>query len=305
MKILKVLPLILLLALAVFQFSLGALPELVRLTVWHLSQLYMPAIGIVILIAGFIFLAARKRWKSKLGWATIVAALVIGVLPYILLASGVRYPASIENTRPHISVRVPLEGPVRVAWGGDQVKTNYHAAYPDQRWAYDLVVEPYFSASENLEDYGCYGQPVYAPLSGKVWRTESELPDAVPGKVSNNYLTPLGNHVMIQVGDTDSFVMIAHLQPGSVLVAQGDEIEEGQQIGACGNSGNTSEPHVHIHTARYIGQADSPVDFGYGLPLFFRDHVGPSMPAGGLKTEQGMVIAIGDEIRHVGTGASN
>jgi Peptidase family M23 len=43
------------------------------------------------------------------------------------------------------------------------------------------------------------------------------------------------------------FMILAHLSPGSLQVAEGEIVKEGQGIGQCGNSGNTSKPHIHIH----------------------------------------------------------
>ncbi len=40
--------------------------------------------------------------------------------------------------------------------------------------------------------------------------------------------------------------MFAHLQPGSIQVQKGEEVSEAQLIGKCGNSGNSSEPHLHL-----------------------------------------------------------
>lgn len=42
-------------------------------------------------------------------------------------------------------------------------------------------------------------------------------------------------------------VELAHLQKGSVRVETGDPVKMGQSIALVGNSGNTSEPHLHIH----------------------------------------------------------
>jgi murein DD-endopeptidase MepM/ murein hydrolase activator NlpD len=71
------------------------------------------------------------------------------------------------------------------------------------------------------------------------------LPDHMPG-VANDPSDPAGNHVVIKVADRE-YVLIAHMQAGSLTVSEGDTVEQGQEIGLVGNSGNTSEPHIHIH----------------------------------------------------------
>ncbi len=55
----------------------------------------------------------------------------------------------------------------------------------------------------------------------------------------------LGNHVVIETDD-GACVLLAHLQRHTLCVKHGDVVEIGDLIGRCGNSGNTSEPHVHI-----------------------------------------------------------
>lgn len=55
----------------------------------------------------------------------------------------------------------------------------------------------------------------------------------------------LGNHVIVDHGD-DVFSAYAHLRRGSVRVAVGDRVEPGDLLGEVGNSGNTTEPHLHV-----------------------------------------------------------
>jgi hypothetical protein len=198
---------------------------------------------------------------------------------------------------PSATVRLPANVPLRVAWGGDSIKTNYHAAVPDQRWAYDLLVEPHLTGSTELGDYGCYGVSVVAPVRGTVVSAHDGEPDEVPGAVSNNFTAPTGNHVMIRM-ETGTFLVIAHLKDGSVAVETGDSVEEGQVIGQCGNSGNTSEPHIHIHHQRQDPTVH-PINFAEGLPLYFRDHDGPPMPVGGISIEGEKATATGDIVRHI------
>jgi hypothetical protein len=235
---------------------------------------------------------------SKALIATAITSL-LSLLPLILWFSPVAYPASLEKMIPAVTVRLPTDAPLRVAWGGDSIKTNQHAAVPDQRWAYDLVVEPYFTGSSNLEDYGCFGIPTVAPISGYIVSAHDGEPDETPGVVSNNFTAPTGNHVMIRIEETGTYLVIAHLKNGSVAVQTGDTVEEGEVIGECGNSGNTSEPHIHIHHQRQDPTV-FPLNFAEGLPLYFRDHDGNPMPVGGIRIEGEVVIAEGDIVRHVG-----
>jgi hypothetical protein len=238
-----------------------------------------------------------KRRYSKLLISTALIAL-LSLSPAILMVKPIAFPASLESTMPSVTVRLPADVPLKVAWGGDKLATNYHAIVPDQRWAYDLLVEPYLTGSSNPEDYGCYGVPVVAPVSGLVVNAHDGEPDETPGISSNNFQAPTGNHVVIQL-ETGTYLVIAHLKQGSIVVKSGETVEEGQVIGQCGNSGNTSEPHIHIHHQRQDPTV-FPVNFAEGLPLYFRDHDGPPMPVGGVKIEGDTTTAIGDVVQHIG-----
>ncbi|WP_340694230.1 M23 family metallopeptidase [Hyphomonas sp.] len=300
MRILRWFPLAILIALLALQVSLQWLDPATRVVLWHVSQLYMPLAGLLCLIGALIYLAVRKRWASRLGWITLALSCLTLAAPFLPMLLGQAYPARLASTQPVLAIRVPLDGPVRVAWGGDTVVTNYHAAYPDQRWAYDLIIEPGFTGSDVLEDYGCYGKPVLAPVSGTVAVAHDGEPEQVPGKLPLPPKQIMGNHVMIQTEPGRNYLVIAHLKPGSVAVSAGDTVQEGDLIGACGNSGNTSEPHVHVHYAHYLTAVTQQPLLGYGLPLYFRDNEGPDMPKGGFETQGGKAVPKGDIITHTG-----
>lgn len=87
-----------------------------------------------------------------------------------------------------------------------------------------------------------------------------------------------GNHVVIAVGGTGPFVLLAHLRRGSLLVRVGDRVRVGRQVAACGNSGNSTQPHVHVHV-----QVTDSIDWptARGLPMAFEGRSGAELPAGG------------------------
>jgi murein DD-endopeptidase MepM/ murein hydrolase activator NlpD len=89
----------------------------------------------------------------------------------------------------------------------------------------------------------------------------SGLPDNAPG-VMNPYMA-YGNVVMIEHADRVHSVY-AHLKPGSIKVKPGDRVKRGQVIAACGNSGNTTEPHLHFQLM------DGPqLESSYGVEAVF------------------------------------
>ncbi len=278
-------------------FLLGGMQ---RVTAWYLLQLLVPVIGLAVLLGCaayvLIVLIARRRFSKAAAFTGLAGLLCLA--PAALLVFPVAYPAGLDSTGPAATVRLPADGPLRVFWGGDRLETNQHAITPDQRWAYDLGTEPYFHGSTNLEDYGCYGVPVVAPIAGQVSAAHDGVPDQAGGQYVPNLEAPLGNHVIIRM-ETGTYLVIAHLKPGSVAVAAGETVVEGQVIGACGNSGNTSEPHIHIHHQRQ-DPSIYPLNFAEGLPLFFRDHDGAPMPVGGVRIEGETATATGDLVQHLG-----
>ncbi len=261
-----------------------------KIYAWYLLQLLLPGTGLL----GLIFTMTRwlivRHFEKRTGLASLLA-----LLPALMLVFPLPFPASLARTTPAATVRLPANVPLKVLWGGDSQAVNYHVIAPDQRWAYDLVVEPYLSGSATLTDYGCFGVPVVAPAAGVVTLALDGEPDMFPGQPSNNFANPTGNHVVIQLDETGTYLEIAHLKQGSVTVKNGQRVAEGQVIGQCGNSGNTSEPHIHIHHQRQ-NPAEYPLNFAEGLPLYYRDHDGPPMPEGGIEIVDEVILALGDTV---------
>jgi len=128
-------------------------------------------------------------------------------------------------------------------------------------------------------------------LSARVHYAVDGEPDETPGKLSRNIKNPAGNAVVFAL-ESGTYLIVAHLKPGSVLVHAGDWVEEGEPIGQCGNSGNTSEPHIHIHHQRQDPKG-RPINFAEGLPLYFRNQDGPAMPQGGVEVRDHKIFLVG------------
>lgn len=186
-------------------------------------------------------------------------------------------------------LRLPFDGSRYVAWGGRPPRRNYHARAQDQRFAYDfLELEDGSShvgeGGENA-DYHCFGSPVRAPAAGRVARAADSVPDNTPGEMNREAI--FGNHVVLDHGNGE-YSVLAHLRHGSVAVEAGDRVRRGDVLGECGNSGRSSEPHLHYHLQ------DSPVPGeGTGLPALFRDYRADGQEVDSGEPTRGQVVRPG------------
>jgi len=144
---------------------------------------------------------------------------------------------------------LPFSGSWLVFWGGDTRELNQHHDVPNQRYAFDFLVvdkkgETHKGQGKSNEDYHAFGKPILAPADGVVTDVIRGVRDNVPG--SMNPYSALGNAVIVRHLRYEVSVF-AHLKLGSIKVKVADRIKAGQIIGLCGNSGNSSEPHLHYH----------------------------------------------------------
>ncbi|MFE9406506.1 M23 family metallopeptidase [Streptomyces sp. NPDC006530] len=172
----------------------------------------------------------------------------------VLLVACAGYLMRARRHRWGAPLSAPLEFPLRegtwlVLQGGGS-GLNHHASHPEQRGALDVVGTGASGSRVGRgaapEAYRIYGAKLYAPCDGQVVAAVDGYADQVPGTI--RYEPPYGNHVFIDTGS--EVVKLAHLRPGSVTVSTGDRVRAGQPIGEVGNSGNTTEPHLHIHAER-------------------------------------------------------
>ena len=276
---------------------LGFIAEPARMFLFYMSQIVFPFVFILTLLGGLVSMGVRKRWGSKASWLFIGLTFLLAAFPFLRGLVGISYPAKIEKTQPQLTMRLPFDEPTKIAWGGDNVKTNYHAAHADQRWAYDMSPEPGGIDSANLEDYGCYGATIVAPVNGTILKIYDQDPDQIPNQIKQNFKSILGNHIVLQPEGygKDEVLVFAHLKPGSIQVAENDAVTSGRPIAACGNSGNTTEPHLHIHFMKALTPS---YDFGYGLPLFISHSGGEKMmPKGGYEMMNDKIVWTGEVVK--------
>lgn len=145
-----------------------------------------------------------------------------------------------------------------------------------------------FLAVEPLDRFLGFAEPILAPAHGRVVTVHDGEEDHAARR-SPLTLIPYvltqgvrlrrglgavtGNHLTLALGEDGPFVTLGHLRQGSLQIRCGDWVEIGQPIAACGNSGNSTQPHVHVQVM------DSPDLLACrGLPMAFRDYL--SSPPG-------------------------
>ncbi|MGM0585963.1 MAG: M23 family metallopeptidase [Pseudomonadota bacterium] len=146
------------------------------------------------------------------------------------------------------------------------------ADWRGQAYAYDLLgLDPLGLTApvrrpRDPARYAIFAAPVHAPCEGEVLSAETTLPDLPVPEMDRENL--MGNHVLLRCGEVA--ILLAHLRQGSVAVAPGDRLARGDKLGEVGNSGHSSEPHLHIHAQRPPAPDAAPVS-GEPLPLRLED----------------------------------
>lgn len=156
--------------------------------------------------------------------------------------------ARISRARVGHATSVALAPPFAGRWTVSQGFSGPHTHRGIWRHALDFIVmhegRSFAGSGAAAGDFHAQGQPVLSPACGQVWRTVNDVPDNLPGNV--NAAANWGNCVVIRLQD-GHFVVLAHLQPGSVAVAPGAWVSPGMLLGRCGNSGRSPQPHIHLH----------------------------------------------------------
>ena len=167
---------------------------------------------------------------------------------------------------------LPFAGKWTVVNGGLTKKLSHSWILPSQRYAYDFIIldnEGKSSSGDrrSLNSYYCYDKDIVAPADGKVVslydKYKDSFVDGKKGYCDSNHIA--GNYIVIKHNDSE-YSAIAHLVPGSLKVKKGDIVKQGQVIAKCGNSGNSSEPHIHFQL-----QSGKSFFLSAGLPIAFTD----------------------------------
>lgn len=144
---------------------------------------------------------------------------------------------------------LPFKDEWTVVWGGDTKELNYHVSTPAQKNAFDIIItdakgSSYKTDGKTNEDYYAFGKELIAPCDGEVVLVVDGVKDNVPGQM--NTFNVGGNTVIIKTANNE-FLVLCHFKHLSIKVKEGQKIKQGTLLGLCGNTGNSSEAHLHFH----------------------------------------------------------
>jgi murein DD-endopeptidase MepM/ murein hydrolase activator NlpD len=159
-----------------------------------------------------------------------------------------------SNTSPHRRAVLPVNGQPHIG----------------QRYAIDWIQlgedgNSFTGDKHKNSSYHAWDQDIHAVADGRIVDVKDGIAENVPnsGKlaVTMAFDTIAGNHVVEDLGD-GHFAAYAHLRPGTLKVKVGDTVHAGDVIGRLGNTGNSSEPHLHFQVCDAPSFLDSE-----GLPF--------------------------------------
>jgi murein DD-endopeptidase MepM/ murein hydrolase activator NlpD len=272
--------------------TLQARPGKIAPLLWTWGPPILVLMTALLLMAAFISAMRGRGWSRRRTAAFAGLCLLVATLP-----AYQTFPSAHDDHPSEIDIRLPLEGPITVAWGGPEVSTNYHVSAPAERWAYDLLMtidgRSHAGDGRSVSDYYVYAQPVIAPADGRIVSVHDGDPDAMPHAPESRRAG--GNRIVLEIAP-GQFLFLVHLKAGSIAVTAGKFVRQGDVIARVGNSGNSSEPHLHVHV-----QDTAVPGRGQGIPFYFSRYVklpdnvpvSRAMPAGGIRRGRflGEVIA--------------
>jgi len=220
---------------------------------------------------------ATLRNKITVDQFPVESAVVVSTVKPVVLGPPLRGSDWVaanapSNTSVHRRALMPVEG-------------RLHDA---QRFAIDWVKVDAngrtFSGDEkDNKTHYAYGNEALAVADATVSEIKDGIPENIPGPTSRAVPITLetigGNHVVLDLGG-GRFAFYAHFQPGSLKVKVGDKVRRGQVLGLVGNSGNSTEPHLHFH----VTDGNSPLG-SEGLPYMLDSFEVLSTAASGPKTD--------------------
>ena len=238
---------------------------------YYLRILILPALGLVA-YASFrcIEVAPSKSEKENVPPGRLGVVGRLSVL-LVMLVLNINALSGYFPREPAIELAYPLRSGVYYVGGGGSTRwINGHNVVESQKYALDIVrLNSWGNRARGItpkahSSYTVFGDKVYSPCSGIVKYQVDSFLDQVPSQKDTENLA--GNHIVLSCKGVE--VILAHLKQESILVENDEVVQEGQLLGAVGNSGNTTQPHLHIHAEKDAAMDNEILD-GEGVPIRF------------------------------------
>lgn len=144
---------------------------------------------------------------------------------------------------------LPFKGEWTVVWGGDTKELNYHVESNSQKNAFDILItnekgNSHKTDGKTNEDYYAFGKEIISPCDGEIVLVVQGVKDNIVGEMNS---FDVGGNTIILLTANNEFLVFCHLKHNSTKVSEGQKVRKGQLLGLCGNSGHSSEPHLHFH----------------------------------------------------------
>ncbi|MFI8940913.1 M23 family metallopeptidase [Streptomyces syringium] len=218
----------------------------------------------IVVAAGTVCIVVNAQGVGPL-WFTGLALVVVGLLMRRAMTLAQRPPRDERDEAPPLALEVPVSGRW-MARNGPATKVPSHTHNLAQTYAIDLARRPapepvwFWPVARRPEAYPAFGEPLLAPADGRVVAAGDGQRDHLSRSslfgvlyvVAEGFVRSLGlprhllgNHLVLDLGD-GVYAVFAHLRRRSLKVAVGDRVTVGQPLAECGNSGNSTEPHLHF-----------------------------------------------------------
>ncbi|MCY0902881.1 MAG: M23 family metallopeptidase [Firmicutes bacterium] len=193
---------------------------------------------------------ARTFWT-----VTLITALLFShhwpmATLYVAALLSVRIACLRSRQASSLSVPSPLKHTAYVLQGGPSRWLNHHWTTTSQQFAVDLIVIDTLGRRAiglypaEPEAYFCFGADVVSPIDGTITLVDARHADQPIGSADEAH--PAGNLLIIE-DETGRRLVLAHLMQDSIIRRTGDKVKRGDLLAKVGNSGRSSEPHLHLH----------------------------------------------------------
>ncbi len=232
---------------------------------WSAAIFVIGPLGTLIFMLQLVILIIKFFMKKKTRIVHMAASLLLAFPIFILMGIiFIPYPDN-ANMSDAVTLSIPVEGDA-VILGGKDYQT--HVVWPSERYAYDILEKPYDTGNPDLQSYGIYGKDVYAPIKGEIIEIHDGEDDIAPNVEEFSSLP--GNYIYMRIEKTGTYLIFAHLKKNSIRVKKGDIVEIGTTMAQVGNSGTTSEPHLHFQHQKNNPCDSTIIIADEGLPIIFK-----------------------------------